>query len=41
VDVLIDTGSAGMGIPVDVPANWSGKDFQKLDPHKAEAQRLP
>jgi hypothetical protein len=32
VDVLIDTGSAGLGVPTAVPQNWTGKDFQLVRP---------
>ncbi|GAB5034025.1 aspartyl protease [Nannochloropsis oceanica] len=41
VDVLIDTGSAGLGVPIETPTNWTDKDFQKIDPFKAAAERIP
>lgn len=41
VDVLIDTGSAGLGVPIETPANWTNKDFQKIDANVAAAERIP
>jgi len=38
VDVLIDTGSAGLGVPVVAPQTWTNEPFQYLDTHKAGAE---
>lgn len=38
VDVLVDTGSAGMGVPVAKPANWTEPGFVALDTKTAGAE---
>ncbi len=39
MDVLIDTGSAGLGVPIETPANWTDRDFQRIDVGKAAVRR--
>lgn len=36
--MLIDTGSAGLGVPIVAPRTWSQEPFQSLDPVRAHAQ---
>lgn len=38
MDVLVDTGSAGMGVPIAKPANWSEPSFVALDAKAAGAE---
>lgn len=38
MDVLVDTGSAGMGVPVSKPANWTEPGFVTLDAKAAGAE---
>lgn len=43
IDVLVDTGSAGMGVPVQAPSNWSAAEttpFVSLDLGKARAETV-
>lgn len=43
IDVLVDTGSAGMGVPIQMPANWTASEeapFVSLDLQKAGAETV-
>ncbi|KAM3570312.1 hypothetical protein VYU27_007622 [Nannochloropsis oceanica] len=43
IDVLVDTGSAGMGVPIQMPVNWTESEeapFVSLDLGKAGAETV-